>query len=718
MSPEQARGKAVDRRTDIWSFGCVFFEMLSGSRPFEGGDSVSDAVAAILKTDPDWSQLPTDTPTAIRKLLRRCLQKDPQARLPHIAIVRFEIEEARTAPAPSSSTAVSTTRSLVLPWALASAAVAAAAVALVGWAPWRARPASVTQRLNVSLGAPDVDLPVDQGPSTVLSPDGETLAFAAGKDATTSTTQLYVRRLKDLQATALPGTEGARGPFFSPRGDWIAFFAGGKLKKIAVSGGAVVTLCEAPAGRGGDWGDDDTIIFSPAGAANVTLLGISSAGGRPEPVTKLGPGEVSHRWPQIIAGGKAVLYSASNSQFEWDKATIAVQPLPAGPPKIVQRDAYFGRYLPSGHLIYIHDRTLFAAPFDIRRMELTGAAVPALENVESNSSRTGGAQVALSSAGTMAYLAAQGSTRDLPVVWMNRNGTTTSLRSTPANWSNPAFSPDGRQLAMYIQIGTRSNIWTYDLARDTLSRLTFDGADDSLMAWTADGRRIAFASNRGGKGTFNLFWQRADGTGDVQQLTQSGMSQFPGSWHPSGKFLAFFEVSPETRGDLMILPMDGDEASGWKPGKPSVFLRTPFDERFPVFSPDGRWIAYASTESGREEVYVRPFPGPGGKWQISSGGGSLPRWSRVRNELLFQTLEEHLMVAPYKVEDGAFRAARPEPWSSQAFVGRALGWDLYVDPKSDRVAVAVGTQSQSTRKQDHVILMFNAFDELRRLTQR
>jgi serine/threonine-protein kinase len=291
----------------------------------------------------------------------------------------------------------------------------------------------------------------------------------------------------------------------------------------------------------------------------------------------------------MLPGGKAVLYTGHSGTLAFEDANLVVQPLPTGARKIVQRGGYYGRYLPSGHLVYIHDGTLFAAPFDLDRLELTGQPVPALESVAAIP-RSGGAQFAVAGNGTLVYLPGQSASNAVPISWMDREGKTTPLRATPANWSNPHFAPDGRRLALDIFDRNQSDVWVYDWARDTLSRLTSDPADDAKPVWTPDGRRIVFGSTRADKSTFNLYWQRADGTGEVERLTDSKNSQQADSWHPSGKFLSFAETNPQTGQDLMILPMEGGEASGWKPGKPTVFLNSRFAEREAIFSPDGRWL--------------------------------------------------------------------------------------------------------------------------------
>ncbi len=713
MSPEQARGQAIDKRTDIWAFGCVLYEMLTGRAAFPG-ETIPDTIAAILDREPDWGALPAGTAAGIGHLLRRCLDKDPKHRLRDIGDARIEIEalatpsvDARAATAPSVHTA---RWRRALPWAVAFGAAALVAAAV--FAPWARRqtvapPAPL--RLTADLGA-DASLTLRGfGPAAILSPDGALLAFVAQKGGGGSP-QLYVRRLTQLQATALPGTDDAESPFFSPDGQWIAFFAGGKLKKISVTGGAALTLCDAASGRGGAWSEDGTIVFSPDSGFGVSLLRVSSAGGKAESVTSLADGEASQRWPQVLPGGKTVLFTSGTNPAAYDDANLVVQPLPAGARKVVQRGGYHGRYLPSGHLVYVHNGSLFAVPFDLGRLEVMGQPLLALDGVLSNPV-AGGAQFAVSDSGTLVYQPGQISS--IPPHWMDRNGKTTPMRATLAVWFNPQFAPDGRRLALNIVEG-QNDVWVYDWGRDTLTRLTFDPADDRKPVWTPDGRRIVFASSRD-KSTTNLYWRRTDGTGDEQRLTESRNAQLPGSWHPNGKLLAFEEQTPQTNFDVMILSLEGDEASGWKPGKPSVFLNGPFAEREPVFSPDGRWLAYWSNETGRNEVYVRPFPGPGGKWQISTGGGTYPTWSRTKHELFYGTANGQIMVAPFTVEGGSFRAEKPRLWSDGHFGMRGPNRMFDLHPDGERFALLPAPQTQGSR-QDQVTFIFNFFDELRRPT--
>ena len=714
MSPEQARGKPVDKRADIWAFGVVLFEMLTGKRLFTG-ETVSDTLASILKEEPDWTLLPVETPRKLSDLLHRCLRRDVRNRLHDIGDGRIEIEEAIDSGSDVATAGSPLTPALsqrALPWI---AGTLAAALVLALWTPWRQPSASPSLRYDARL-SPDVSLgraALRWGPAAVLSPSGDRLAFVGEEGDGPS--RIYTRRLDQLQASPLLGTEGARSPFFSPDGQWIAFFAAGKLQKVSVSGGATITLCDARLSRGGAWGPDGTILFTPDGTPGGGLSRVSAEGGACEPFTKpnTDAGEVTHRWPQWLPGGDAILYTAHSRTGGYDDASLVIDAVPDGPRKVVYRGGYHGRYLPSGHLVFVHKGTLFAAPFDLDTLKTTGAAVPAVEGVRVSPGYAG-AQFAFSDGGTFVYVAGEALTLDAPIHWLSRDGTTTLLRPAPANWTALRFSPTGDRLAMRINDG-QPDLWVYDWARETLSRLTFNPGQDVLPLWTPDGRRIVFSSAR--SGTANLYWLRSDGSGEVERLTQSENRQLAASWHPNGRVLAFDEQRPDTGPDLMTLEVGGDEEIGWKPGTPAVFLSTPFLEANPTFSPDGRWLAYESDESGQLEVYVRPFPGPGGKWQVSTGGGADPKWSRTRPELLYAAKDERVMVVRYTVEGDSFHPGKQSGWPGAAFVPRPFprgAFDLH--PDGERVALHSVSESSAAETSDTVVFITNFFDELRRLT--
>ena len=710
MSPEQARGKIVDKRTDIWAFGCVLYEMLTGKQAFQG-ENVTEILAVVVMKEPAFDALPAKTPPAIRTLLIRCLRKDRRQRLPDAGAVRIEIEEALAAPL----TAVAATAPATRGWRERFTQVAALTMTLIAIAfavgfVLRAPKPPQPMRLSAEIGA-DASLYTDSGSSAILSPDGRRLALvASGAD---QKQRIYARSLDQLQATALSGTEGARDPFFSPDGQWIGFFADGKLKKISVQGGAAVTLCDVGDDRGGSWGTDGTVVFTKDTAS--ALSKVSSAGGTPQPLTTLDKqaDERTQGWPQVLPGSQAVLFTSNTQGNYYEDADIVVYSIASGQRKTVERGGFYARYLASGHVVYMHEGTLFAVPFDLKRLEVTGQPAPILEGVVT-ATINGGAQFSFSDAGNLVYVAGRGS-QNVSIYWMDHEGKFQPLRETPGGYYNPAFSPDGKRLALEIFDGKRRDIWVYEWERDTLTRLTFGGEGNAYPAWTPDGQRIVYSSQEKG-GAPNLWWIRADGVGDAQRLTQSkNLAQFQESWSPDGKVLAFRQLNSGTGNDIMTLPIEGNEKSGWKPGEPKPFVNSAFNEIEPAFSPDGRWLAYRSDESGSFEVYVRPFPGPGGKWQVSTGNGFFPRWSRNGKELFYRTRDSKIMVAPYTAYGDSFRADKPQLWSPGQFTDRGLGFynfDLHPDGKRFAVLKATGTEQAAAVNK--VSFIFNFFDELRR----
>ena len=716
MSPEQARGKSVDKRTDIWAFGCVLYELLTGKQAFHGED-ITEILAAVVKSEPDWAALPAAMPGKGRDLLRHCLQKDNRLRLRDAGDAQIEIQDALTAPAVTvAATAAPTTRGWRgrVAWAAAGVFVLTAIAFAIGFVLRTPNPPQ-QMRLIAEIGA-DASLYTAFGPSAILSPDGTRLAFlASGAD---QKRRIYVRSLDQLQATALSGTENATDPFFSPDGQWIGFFADGKLKKISVQGAAAVTLCDVANERGGSWGADGTIVFTPD--LQVPLSKVSSAGGTPRPLTTLDKqtGEITQRWPQVLPGGKAVLFASGTHPSSYEDSDIVVYSMASGQRKTVQRGGSYARYLPSGYVVYIHEGALFAVPFDLKRLEVAGQPALILEGVVT-APTNGGAQFSFSETGNLVYVEGRAGGQNVSIYWMDHQGKFMPLRETPGFYYNLAFSPDGKRLALEIFDGKRRDIWVYEWERDGLTRLTFAGELNENPIWTPDGQRIAYSSQEKG-GTINLWWIRADGAGDAQRLTESKSLHYAGSWRPDGKVLAFSQQSPgATAFDILTLPIEGDEKSGWKPGDPKPFVNSAFSEREPAFSPDGRWLAYESNESGSYEVYVRPFPGPGGKWQISTGGGVFPEWFRNGKELFYRTPDSKIIVVTYTGSGDSFHADKPQLWSPGQFTDRGLGnlnFDLHPDGKRFAVLKAPGTgQTAAVNKLNFI---FNFFEELRRRTAR
>jgi serine/threonine-protein kinase len=705
MSPEQARGKAVDKRTDIWAFGCVLYELLTGKQAFHGED-ITEILAAVVKSEPDWTVLPAALPGKGRDLLRHCLQKDKRLRLRDAGDAQIEIQEAIAATKDLGATQTASASTSKLQWAVVVAVtmtliVITLSIAFVLRTPKPPQPI----RLSAEIGA-DANLYTAYGASAILSPGGTRLALVAvGSD---QERRIYVPSLDQSEAIVVSGTENARNIFFSPDGQWIEFFADGKLKKISVQGGAAFTLCDAFNDSGGSWGDDGMIVF----AKDSGLAKVSSAGGIPQLLTTLG----RVAWPQMLPASKALLFTYNSAgPASYDDADIVVYSLASGQQKTLQRGGYYARYLPSGRVVYMHDGTLFAVPFDLKGLKVSGQSAPILEGLVANPS-SGGAQFSFSETGNIAYVAGRGGGQRVSVYWMDREGKFTPLREIPGMYYDPAFSPDGKRLALDLLDGKRRDIWVYEWERDALTRLTFAGESNQYPAWTPDGQRIVYASQDTGR-TFNLWWIRADGAGDPQRLTESKSQQlsYAGSWRPDGNVLAFTQVNPGTERDIMTLSIEGDEKSGWKIGEPKPFANSTFDERGPAFSPDGRWLAYVSNESGGYEVYVRPFPGPGGKWQISTGGGLYPRWSRSSKELFYRTeTYNKIMAVTYTASGDSFRADKPQLWSPGQFTDLGLNSNFDVHPDGKRFAVLKAPGTEQSAAVNKVSLIFNFFDEINR----
>ena len=700
MSPEQARGKAVDKRSDIWAFGCVLYELLTGKQAFHGED-ITEILASVVKSEPNWTALPANISPSIRVLLQRCLRKDRRQRTPDAATIRIEVEDALVAPKDSGATQAASASTSKLLLAIGAAAVATtiiAAVALWGW--WRAtQPVErALVRLDVDLGS-DVSLGSARGTDAILSPDGTRLVYV-------SQGRLFTRRLDRPNATELAGTQGAFSPFFSPDGQWVAFFSVGKLQKISVDGGSAITLCSSGNGTGGSWGKDGNIIV--ALGERTPLSRIPSTGGPPTPVTELANGEATHRWPQILPGGKAVLFMTNKSGVGFDGADIEVMSLAGHRRKTLVRGGTYGRYLPSGHLIYVNRGTLFAVPFDLDRLEVHGTPVPVLDQV--GYGIYGSAQLDFSQTGTLIYRSGGAGSGLFTVGWLDGAGKAQPLLAKPGGYGRPSLSPDGQRLALEVTEGSGTDIWVYDWKRETMTRLTFTGTAQGPL-WSPDGRYIAFRA--AGAGTSVA---RSDGAGKPQPLTQSKNTQWPWSFTPDGGRLAFWESSTGAF-DLWTVPLESDSA-GVRAGKPEVFLQTPADQRHPSFSPDGRWMAYSSDESGTYQVYVRAFPDKGGKWQISNSDGVYPMWSRNGRELFFEALDNHIMVAAYTVKGDSFVADKPRVWSEKQIGGVAnAAKNVDLAPDGKRIAALMPAETAEGQKaQSHVIFLENFFDEVQRRT--
>ncbi len=646
MSPEQAKGKSLDKRTDIWSFGCVFYEMLTAKKAF-GGDTVTDTLAAILRSEPDWDSLPRETPQQIRDLLKRCLQKEQRLRLRDIGDARLEIEEARSHPQlDSASTPISRFTDGRTAWAIA--AILLLCLAAIAVRAWFRHPQPSTQpvaRFEISVPPPD-QLTGMSYVEIAISRDGARLAYIARHNGVP---MLFIRALDQSVAFPVVGSEGANTPFFSPDGNWVGFFPAGGLKKVAASGGAPISLTSLPTTRGASWGPHESIAMTLTPATGLSV--VSADGGAPAPLTKLDlpKGEASHRWPQFLPDGDTILFTVGKSK-NWDDAEIEVQSLKTGARRTLIQGGTCARYVPTGNLLYGHGGKLLSVPFDLRRLQVTGPPVTILDDVMEDA-ESGAVQFSASDNGTLVYLPGGIQRTEHSLVWIDRAGHASEIAAPQRAYWAPRISPDGTQIATVVA-EANDEIWVNDISRNIWKRLTFESSN-VMPTWSADGKRVTFAGNVAG--AQGIFWKLADGSGEELPVLESpniGTSlPIPLSWSPDGKTLAYESFEPQTGHHIRLYSAGSTDPS-------RSFINSAANQDGARFSPNGRWIAYAADESGRFEVYVQPFAGSGGKWQISGDGGSQPTWTRNRKELFYYGNGKMMSVDVNT--DGDFSAANPK----------------------------------------------------------
>ncbi len=652
MAPEQARGKAVDHRADIWAFGCVLFEMLTGRRAFEG-DIVTDTLAGVLRGEPEWTALPAETPRSISRLLRRCLEKDPRNRLQSIGDARLEIADALSSPEPAIVATAGAWRRWV-PW-VAAALIALAAIVVDKMKPQPATTDPHVTRSLIALEPFDERQPPPPGQparprmarqdrtALALSPDGRTLVFRAwvldARPNGGTQSQLFVRALDSLTPVPIATTTGSENPFFSPDGKWIAYWDGGEIRRVPSTGGdaaftPVTKIADGARLFGASWGDDDRIVFATA----TGLWRVPASGGTVESIAKTRTNENARLLPYVLPGSRAVLFTVQWTPYRWDDAQVLVHSLTDNSEKVLLSDAADARYVSSGHLVFIRRGKLMAAPFDIGRMEVTGPAVAIVDDVmqaagmPNSNSDSGAGQFAVAVQGTLAYVTG-GVQRNDPteLVWIDRDGGPAESVGTPlGTFGSPRVSPDGRQVLMFsgatpYEGGNR--LWVFDFARRTHVPLT--APDERILwgVWSPDGQQVVYEKLDPGRGT--LYARRADGSGGAQQIAEARPAfQTPGSWSRTGK-LAFVETDTATGLDIRVL----DIAAGDRTG--TIAVQTAASDSYPEFSPDGKWLAYASDTSGRFEVYVQPLSGSGSRILVSIAGGVAPVWRRDGGELYY-----------------------------------------------------------------------------------
>jgi eukaryotic-like serine/threonine-protein kinase len=630
MSPEQAQGSGTDRRADIWSFGAVLYEMLTGTRAFPG-KSVSDTLVSVLKEEPDWSALPEDMPAPVRELLRRCLTKDRKRRLQAIGDARITIEDALSDASQESGTPVAASRSR-WHWAAVAAVlvVAVAAVGIAGYFLTRPAPPALTSQFD--LEPPPDTIFTNPYAANAISPDGRFLVYGAAAAASPAP-PLWLRPLDSLGARSLPGTESANFPFWSPDSKSIAFFAGGKLKRVDIAGGAPLLLCDAPiAGNGsvgGAWSRDGFILFgAPDG-----LRRVPASGGVPVLLTKADAagGELGHGYPQFLPDGKRFLYFVQSGNPNTQGVYAASLDRPQDRVQILRTSAK-AYYAPPvaghpGYLLWVREQSLLAQRFDAGNLRTEGDPAPLAEDIALNANR---AAFWGSDAGLLVYRNGV-NYGNAKLVWIGRDGKRLESAGPEDSYDSLRFSPEGKRVALgrHDQAGY-GDIWLLELGRGVFTRFTFDPRDDRDPAWSPDGGQIAFSSNR--SGFFQLYRKDSAGAGQEEQLTSGLDNKALSDWSRDGRYLLYTERAPRNGDDIMALPLEGER-------KPIVVLQTSFNEGAGVFSPDGKWIAYQSDESGRDEVYVRAFSAAaaaaGGKWQVSAQGGTRPRWRGDGKELFY-----------------------------------------------------------------------------------
>lgn len=640
MAPEQLRGEEPDARTDVFSFGVCLYQMLTGRRPFQGASRAS-VIAAILEHEPaPIAHYRSDVPSRLEWLVKNCLNKDRDERIQTAHDVLLDLRQTAGELRRADGLAQRSWSQRRIAWiGLAALAVVVTILAITFSSRLTTTPNKYSvKRFSISLppGEPIADGRFEQ---FAVSRDGSRLAYVGGPKQ-----QLFIYSSETQQTRALEDTDGARGPFFSPDGKWIGFYTvSSDLKKVPVSGGTPSALSSGHDLRGATWGPDDTIVFAETRAP---LRKMSASGGPIETLLPYDPQE-NVRWPSFLPGGEFILYTANDFSGDYEKARLVVRSLKTSKAKVVLNGGTCGKYVPSGYLIYFHSDTLYAAPFDIQKMELRGPPVPLINDVDSYFA-FGLAHFAVSDDGALFYLPADTIALQRELVWVDRTGATRPVTTQRRHYEDPKLSPDGQRLLITIGPRPRSDLWLFDLGHETWTRITSEATNESGI-WSPDGRQIAFASNK--NGSFDLYLVSSDLSGPPRQITSRRSWDFPKSWTPDGRAIAVVEQYQATLPDIFVVaPRQG--------AVPMPLISTRFDEHEAAFSPDGRWIAYQSNQSGRDEIYVEAYPHGGRKSVVSTSGGTTPVWRRDGQELFYRSGNAMMSV---QIHTGSeFSAGKPQ----------------------------------------------------------
>ena len=683
MSPEQARGLPVDHRTDVWAFGCLLFEMVSGKAPFSGL-TIPDIVAKILEREPDWALLPATTPEAVNRVLRWALAKEPQRRLRHVGDASLLLEASGSS-VPRLNTETERRRFPVVVVSVAAALVGAfiGAAAMLRWQPARSDDARPVSNYTISVAASEV-LPRN----VAISPDGRYIAYIAGPLGNQKT---YLRAVGDRQSRLIAELPlQSPQPFFSPDSQWVGFFDAGKLKKVTVAGGAPVTLAEAPTPRGGSWGADGSIVFAPISRGG--LMWLPATGGPAQVLTTpdAGRAETSHRLPSFMANSDLVLFVAEGTGRP-ARSFQAVSLRTKLVTVVGQQDGFTPQYVPTGHLAYVVNDTLVAAPFDIQALRVTGAPMTVVERVNSFS---------FTADGTLVYNDALPS--DImasTLVWTDRDGSVSPLPLAVGHYDHPRLSPDGRSIVIYRETDVDRNLWLYDIARDTLSKFTLTSPSDWPL-WS-DGQRVIYASNRAST-QYDIFAKASDGSDAERALLSRPLTQIPRAAAATADVLIFEETYADRPNALWRMPLR-------QPGEPQPLFDSPAGEMMPTLSPDGRWMGYVSSRSGRNEIYVRSSTGTGSTWQISNEGGVEPLWSPTGRELFYRENNKMVVVDVTPAATPSF--GKPRTLFEGAYMfGRTEGQEFDVTPDGSRFLMLKPQQPPAARPLN---VRVNWFNELR-----